>query len=410
MSNRLQTPITRRTVTKSLGAIAAAGSLPSVAFGADPQPLRVAVLLPRTGFLAPLGQACQRGADLAGPILKDLGYPEITILPGDTESNPARARAAAEKAVGDGAHILVGAFSSGETAAVAQVAEASRIPLVVNIAAAPQITEQGYKYIFRNFPTGPRAITDALTLQKQLFAATGSAPKNCVVMAINDTFGSDMQRAIPALVPKASMPYQVVEVISYDPRAADLSGEVAKAKATGADLLWPVSRLNDAILIVREMVKQRWSPQGIIATGPGYYEDPFRKSLGKYAEFIVSILPWHDPKKPLTQKLLAAAARAYPNVTVDTYIAFTFEAVLIAADAFKRARKTDAEALVEALRTTDIADNVTIGDRIKFDPKGQHDVGSATIQIRDGTPKVVLPSGSAEVAPVFPMPNWDARN
>ncbi len=400
--------ISRRALNKAVAAGVATLPLLGTA-SAQQQKLRIAVLLPRTGFLSALGQACQRGADLAPPILTEMGYPEFSIVPVDTESSPVKARAAAEKAVGEGAHLMIGAFSSGDTAAVAQVAEASRIPLVINIAAAPQITEQGYKYVFRNFPRGPRAITDALDLQKKLFAATGSAPKTCVVLAINDTFGTDMQRAIPALVPKFNMPYTVVETISYDPRAADLSGEVAKAKASGADLLWPVSRLNDAILIVREMVKQRWSPMGIIATGPGYYEDPFRNSLAKYAEFIVSMLPWHDPRKPLTKKLLAAAAKAYPNVTVDTYIAFTFEAVLIAADAYKRAGTTNASGLVEALKTTDLDQTVTIGGNIKFDEKGQHDVGSAAIQIRDGLPKVVLPSESAEVAPLFPMPSWDAR-
>ena len=51
--------------------------------------------------------------------------------------------------------MLVGAFDSGHTAAVAQVAEQRGVPLIINIAAAPQITEQGYKFVFRNFPPAP---------------------------------------------------------------------------------------------------------------------------------------------------------------------------------------------------------------------------------------------------------------
>ena len=58
--------------------------------------------------------------------------------------------------------MLVGAFDSGQTIAIAQVAEQRGIPLVVNIAAAPQITEQGYKFVVRNFPTAPMLITGAL--------------------------------------------------------------------------------------------------------------------------------------------------------------------------------------------------------------------------------------------------------
>jgi branched-chain amino acid transport system substrate-binding protein len=71
----------------------------------------------------------------------------------DTESSVDTARARAEKLISDGAQLLVGAFDSGHTTAIAQVAEQKGIPLVINIAASPAITEQGYKLVFRNFPT-----------------------------------------------------------------------------------------------------------------------------------------------------------------------------------------------------------------------------------------------------------------
>ena len=46
----------------------------------------------------------------------------------DTESNVDAAREHAEKLIGDGAHLLVGAFDSGQTTAIAQVAEQKGIP------------------------------------------------------------------------------------------------------------------------------------------------------------------------------------------------------------------------------------------------------------------------------------------
>ena len=104
------------------------------------------------------------------------------------------ARARAEKLINDGAQLLVGAFDSGQTSAIAQVAEQKGIPFVINIAAAPPITEQGYKFVFRNFPTAPMILSDAFTNQKELFDATGVAPKSVVFMHANDTFGTSMQR------------------------------------------------------------------------------------------------------------------------------------------------------------------------------------------------------------------------
>ena len=57
------------------------------------------------------------------------------------------------------------------------------------------------------------------------------------------------------------MPYKIADEIAYDPQARDLSVEATKAKATNPDALMVISRLNDAMLFTRELVKQRWTPQ-----------------------------------------------------------------------------------------------------------------------------------------------------
>ena len=102
-------------------------------------------------------------------------------------------------------------------------------------------------------------------------------------MHINDTFGQANKNAIDRIFPTMNMPFKIVKSIAYDPAAKDLSVEVAKAKATNADILMTVTRLNDAIILVREMVKQRWEPMGIISPGsPGMYEQQFLDTMGKY--------------------------------------------------------------------------------------------------------------------------------
>src|SRR5215831_5868973 len=131
--------------------------------------LKVGVLLPRSGAQAGIGQDCQRGVEIAPPIFKDLGLPELAIVNADTETNVEVARARAEKLISDGAQLLMGAFDSGASTAIAQVAEQKGIPFVINIAAAPAITEQGYKFVFRNFPTAPMILSEALTNQKEIF-------------------------------------------------------------------------------------------------------------------------------------------------------------------------------------------------------------------------------------------------
>src|SRR5262245_40258110 len=401
----------RRTVAAGLGATAiVAGSTPFNIIRAQGSALRVGVLLPRSGAQAGIGQDCQRAVDIANGIFKELGLPELAIMNADTETNVEVARARAEKLISEGAQLLVGAFDSGQTTAIAQVAEQKGIPLVINIAAAPPITEQGYKFVFRNFPTAPMILSDAFANQKELFEATGVVPKSVVFMHVNDTFGTSMQQGISGVMPKFNMPYKIVEQIAYDPTARDLSVEVAKAKATGAEALLMVSRLNDAILITRELVKQRWTPMAVLSMGPGWYEDQYLKTLGKLADGPMSFVPWYDPNKKLSKVLEDALAKAYPGINLNTNHVFTFEALLVAADAYKRARSTDPKALADAIRTTNITDNVSIGPGIQFDAKGQNDkLKNAAIQNRGGKLVTVAPKAASNAKPELPMSAYDRR-
>lgn len=103
--------------------------------------------------------------------------------------------------------------------------------------------------MFRNFPVASELVTNGLTLAQDLFRATGAAPRTAVFMHVNDTFGQANARAITSILPQLNSPFRLLDTISYDPAAKDLSVEVAKAKITKADFLLLVSRLNDAIVL-----------------------------------------------------------------------------------------------------------------------------------------------------------------
>ena len=373
-------------------------------------PLKVGVLLPRSGYQASIGQDCFRGIELTGPILKDIGLPELQFMNADTETNVDVARSRAEKLIADGAQLLMGAFDSGQSSAIAQVDEQKGIPFVINIAAAPDITEQGYKFVFRNFPTAPMILGDAFANQKEIFAEVGAAPKSVVFMHVNDTFGTAMQKGIGAVMPKFNMPYELKDTIAYDPAARDLSVEIAKAKATGAEALLVVSRVNDAILLTREMVKQRWTPQGVLSMGPGWYEDQYLKTLGKLADGPLSFVPWYDPNKKLSKALEAALAKKYPEISLNTNHIYTFEALLVAADAYKRAGSADPKALADAIRASNITENVSPGPGISFNAKGQNDkLKNSGIQNRGGKLVTVAPKGATNAKPEWPMAAYDKR-
>jgi len=402
-------PITRRSYLAGTGAAALAAAMPIRRLWAA-QTLKVGVLLPRSGHLALIGQACQRGADLSLPILSDMGH-KVELMPADTESNPDVGRTQAEKLIREGAHVLVGCFDSGTTAAVAQVAEQKGVPFVINIAADPKITKQGYKFVVRNFPTGGMLVAGGLKSMNNMFAATGTTPKSAVLMHVNDTFGSAMLGGIKALAPKVGVPYEIKDFIAYDPKAKDLSVEVAKAKAANPDILMVVTRLNDAIAMIREMVKQRFEPMGVISPGsPGMYERQFAKTLGKFGLYCVTNVPWFDPTQDMTKTLESAFTKAHPDQTFELNTGFTYEGILVAADAHTRAGSTAPADLMAALRATNISEHVMTGGPISFNEEGQNvQIQLVAVQNLADGPRVVLPADIASDKPVFPMPGWRDR-
>src|SRR3954471_24431096 len=131
----------RRQFIKS-GVAAGMGSVlaPFNIVRAQSKKLRIGVLLPKSGPQGLIGQSCQKGADLAPGVIKDLLGVDVELMNADFESNVDTARTRAERLIQEGAHVLVGPFDSGAAAAIAQVAEQRGMPFIINTAAAPQIT------------------------------------------------------------------------------------------------------------------------------------------------------------------------------------------------------------------------------------------------------------------------------
>ncbi|PJF45959.1 MAG: branched-chain amino acid ABC transporter, partial [Candidatus Thermofonsia Clade 3 bacterium] len=168
--------------------------------------------------------------------------------------------------------------------------------------------------VFRNFTPANVLIRNAVQRIRELGQIAGELPRTAVLLHVNDTFGTSIAQAIAALWTQLDIPIRIVETLSYAVTARDLSAEVARAKAANPELLMPVTRVNDAILIVREMVRQDFVPKAIIGPGsPGPYEKAFTDALGRFGdEYMVSV-PWHNPRNPRTAQVLQRFAREYPG-------------------------------------------------------------------------------------------------
>ncbi len=400
----------RRRLMKWAGASAALGSLSFPALvRAQSGPLKVGVILPLSGVLSFPGIATRRGTELAVKMFAEQGV-TLDVTYADYESKPENGRVVAERLIRDGCTILIGAWDSGATISAAQACEAAKVPLVVNVGSARQITEQGFTQVFRNFSPSDDIVAHGVQRFKEILRP-GFEPKTAVVLHVNDTFGQATSGAVKALWEKSGMGIRIVDMISYDARARDLSVEVAKAKASGADLVAPITRVNDAILIVREMVKQDYNPMAIYGpSSPGPYEKAFTDAMGKYAnDYLVSV-PWYDASRALTKRVLDRWSKAYPDGRFELNSGFGWESIQVVADAFQRAKSNRSADLHEALRQTHINDHIMAGGPIVFDGKGQNpNIGIPLLQVQNQEPVVVGPKDAAQAAVKLPMTRWSER-
>jgi branched-chain amino acid transport system substrate-binding protein len=400
----------RRQILAAGTAAAATLGFPAV-LRAQAAPLKVGVILPLSGVLSFPGLQTRRGTELGVKMMADEGVKlDVTFV--DTESKPENGRVAAERLIRDGASVLVGAWDSGATISAAQAAEAAKVPLVVNIGSAPQITEQGFTQVFRNFTDARQLVTNAVQQIKELPRTGGFSPKTTVVMHTNDTFGQAMFGGVKALWEKLGVDIKIVDVISYDVRARDLSVEIAKAKAAKPDVLTPITRVNDAILIVREMVKQDFNPMAIIGPGsPGPYEKAFTDALGRYSNDYMICVPWYDPNQATTKRVLSRFAKEFPNERLELNSGFGWEAIQVVADAYRRAGSTKPADLHAAIKSSNIKEHLMFGGPIQFNEKGQNpNIGGAMLQIQKQEPVVVGPKAIAQAPVHLPMTPWTKRS
>ena len=411
MTRQSGSSIDRRRLLATGAATAALSTLGAPAIlRAQGAALKVGVILPLSGVISFPGIATRRGTELAVKMFADDGV-RLDVSFVDTESKPENGRIAAEKLIREGASVLVGAWDSGATISAAQAAEAAKVPLVVNVGSAPQITEQGFTQLFRNFPPSNEIVAKGVALFKDLPRGGGFDPKTAVVMHVNDTFGQATGGAVKGVWEKLGVDIKILDTISYDLRARDLSVEVAKAKATGADLVCPITRVNDAILIVREMIKQDFSPMAIYGpSSPGPYEKAFTDALGKLGDDYLTSVPWYDPSKEIAKRVLARWAKELPGDRFELNSGFGWESIQVVADAFKRAGSAKPADLHAALKSTSITEHPMYGGPITFDAKGQNvNIGVPLLQNQNQQPVVVSPSAIAEGKVKLPMTKWSAR-
>ena len=350
---------------------------------------------------------------------------KLELLLGDTQTTPDVARREAERVVGQGARVLMGSFDSGSTAAMVSVAQQKRVPFLVDIAAADSITANVAKsvtdgqakvqYVYRNFPTGSSFGRLAVRYFKEVFNAAGVSPKRVVLMHANDLFGQSQSKGFIDAHTAARPAWEIVAVIPWPEPPADLSAQVARAKAAKPDVIAPITRLASAQRLLPEIRKQRVELMGIVGPGsPGLYEAGQVAVLKGDLEYVMDNVPsWPNFKRARTQQAAEEYRRRSGGKAFDTNSVASYDGILIIADVLERVGKAalseadGPEAIVDAMKTTSLRDILAVAaGPVVFNEIGDNpNASTAMIQILGQKPVVVWAKDAAVQKFVFPRPS-----
>jgi len=414
--------VNRRTFLRATASAAAVLGFPPP-LRAQGKTFKIGVVHPVTGPLAEPGQACRLGAQMAADAInaaggiKALGGARLELVLGDTQTKPDVGRTEAERVINQGAQMLMGSFDSGSTAAMVPVAQQRHIPFLVDIAAADPITanvakavkegQQKIQYVYRNFPTGSSFGRKAVQYFNEIFAEAKVAPKRVVLMYCNDLFGQNAARGFQAGVTALKPSWDIVETIPWPEPPQDLSTEVARAKAAKPDVIAPITRPASAQLLLPELRKQRVEMLGIVGPGsPGLYDAGQLAALKEDLEYVMSAVPWPNFKNPKTNQVAEDYRKKSGGKTFDTNSGYSYDGMFLIADTLERAKSTDPDAIVDALRKTSYTSGLMqYGGPVVFNELGDNPNAITTmIQILGQKPVAVWPKDAALQKFVFPRP------
>ena len=376
------------------GAVAAAfGAVPLRGFAAEP--VNIGALYPVTGSMAQIGQGCVNAAKLAAEMVNDaggiksLGGAKLNLVISDVQSDTTVTRTETDRLIsGNKLSAIHGCYASALTLIASEVAERAKVPLLTG--SSTDQLNKGRHYTFTPFARA----SQFAKAQLQMAKLVSDKPKVAVIFE-NTAFGTSTSNGL-----REQAPGEGVEIVMFEPYSAgfaDAGPLINKVKASGADMLFSVSYLNDLVLIVRT-IKQTGLKIALNGGSGGFVIPDFYKNVGTLAEGLLGVAHWNHDADSNAQKASDEYKKRYGEFLFE-YAGGLVAQTFMIADALERAASTDPQKVRDALATLDISSGYAAmgpGGKVKFGPDGKniyaHPVG---VQWQHGDLASVFPKEDA---------------
>ncbi len=323
---------------------AAAG--PSSMAAADT--IKIGFHAPLTGFAASDGKSASEGAGLAIEQVNSAGGINgrmLELVVYDDQAKPAQAIPIANKLIGQDKVVMgVSGSYSGPTRSAAGVFQEAAVPYIAAYASHPDITRAG-NYVFRTSFLGEVQGRGGAKLIGDLLNK-----KRVVVVTLQNDFGKSLAAGFKSKA--ADFGIKILNEYQYSIKDRQFGSIVAKVKADKPDAVYASGYYFTAGPLVSQL--RAAGVKVPIIGQEGYDSQKFIEIAGPAAEgIIITTSLDRDSDVPETKNFISAFEKK-AGFKADMVAASAHTAVLVAADALKRAGSTDPEAIRKAVAATNL--------------------------------------------------------
>ena len=211
--------------------------------------------------------------------LAKLGGAHIKLVFADSQGDPQKARAEAERLITQ-EHVvaIVGSYTSATAATISQVTERYEIPYMSADNSSPSLNQRGLKWFFRTSPHDEMFSQAMYDFYRDIGQKTGHPVKSVALFYEDSIFGTDSSNVQRKLAEKTGV--AVAADLRYRANSPSLSSEAQRLKAADADVLMPSSYTSDALSIMRSMNEIGYKPKAVMAQAAGFQEQDFLTGAG----------------------------------------------------------------------------------------------------------------------------------
>jgi branched-chain amino acid transport system substrate-binding protein len=377
------------------------------ATGAEAKTFKVGIPLPLTGAEAKFGEIEKQAYEMAVEEINAKGGVKgvkLVLDIQDSGGKPETATAIVEKFITvDKYPIVVGEYTSQCSYAVAGVCEKYKVPYLVVTGAADKITQQGWKYVYRMNP--PSSLYNMGVFN---FFENVAKPKSIAILYENTDFGNSTSKAMKEYCDAHGV--NVVLSEGYQAGGVDFKPILQKVKSLRPEIVYMVSYLMDASLLMRQSKELDINPQAFIGGGAGHTLPEFLQNAAEASEYCYSATLWTPQAKyPGAKDFFDNFKKKY-NKEADYHGAEAYAAAYVLADTIKRSKSLSSEDLRAALADTSL---MTAFGPIKFTSWGQftnqNKMDTLVLQVINKKYETVWPKDAASAKYVYPAPRWRER-